>query len=515
MAFPRLNNISFWLLPPSLVLLLSSSFVESGAGTGWTVYPPLAGAQAHSGGSVDLAIFSLHLAGISSMLGAMNSKYLLIKILVNIFIPLQNYKSSILIKNNVFHNSICPQPTTVGWGQIHWPFGRCTCLRATYWRWYKDPSEFQTDPRISKFLLSRVSTSTRSSTNNNCKNQNNLVGTVNKQKRSNMWKIIKGHKGLSKYAHDKARHFINKGKVPDTKIINDILSYCNIRITDQELKKLLNLPKYDINTKDNDKMMDKIKDIVGLPKDKSQVPGVYVFTHINSGDKYVGSSSQLSIRLNNYIKKKDRPDGLIRPLLYEEGISKFLLEIIPIYNKWNIKVELVLEQYYLLNSSYNLNVIKVANNPSGSNSKPLYMYNRDKTILYYFSYQQNDFIKNLKIHFETFKKHLNNNTHYLGRYSFSRVLIETAKISDMSLVDLGLKLDKERINYNRNKPIKSESWTILLTSISEPIETLIFKGYRPCTKFLRNEKKIRATRETLIKYIKNGLPYNGYICKLI
>jgi hypothetical protein len=85
----------------------------------------------------------------------------------------------------------------------------------------------------------------------------------------------------------------------------------------------------------------------------------------------------------------------------------------------------------------------------------------------------------------------------------------------MSLVDLGLKLDKERINYNRNKPIKSESWTILLTSISEPIETLIFKGYRPCTKFLRNEKKIRATRETLIKYIKNGLPYNGYICKLI
>jgi hypothetical protein len=143
------------------------------------------------------------------------------------------------------------------------------------------------------------------------------------------------------------------------------------------------------------------------------------------------------------------------------------------------------------------------------------MYNRDKSILYYFSYQQNDFIKNLKIHFETFKKHLINNTYYLGRYSFSRALVETANISDISLMDLGLKLDKERINFNKNKPIKSESRTILLTSITEPLDTFIFNGYRPCIKFLRNEKGIKTTRETLIKYIKNGLPYNGYICKLI
>lgn len=431
-------------------------------------YPPLAGAQAHSGGSVDLAIFSLHLAGISSMLGAMNSKYLLIKILVNIFILLQNYKSSILIKNNISLNSI-----------------------------------------------SMNSYSKLSSNNNNRKKNNNFIHKDNKDNKKDIWKIIKGHKWLSKYAHDKARDYIKKGKTPNTDIINDILSYCNIRITDQELKKLLNLPKYDINTKDNDKMLNEIKDIVGSPKDKSQIPGIYIFTHFISGDKYVGSSSQLSIRLNNYIKKKDRPNGLIWPLLYEEGIRAFFLEIIPIYNKWNIRAELVLEQYYLLNSSFNLNVIKVANNPSGSNFKPLYMYNRDKSIIYYFSYQQNDFIRNLKIHFETFKKHLNNNTYYLGRYSFSRVLVETAKISDISLMDLGIKLDKERINFNKNKPLKSESWTILLTSITEPLDTLTFNGYRPCIKFLRNEKGIKTTRETLIKYIKNGLPYNGYICKLI
>ena len=202
-------------------------------------------------------------------------------------------------------------------------------------------------------------------------------------------------------------------------------------------------------------------------------------------------------------------------MLYEKGMSEFMLEVIPIYQKLGFKAELVLEQYYLLNPSFNLNVIKVVNNPGGSNSNPLYMYNRDKTILYYYSYQQNNFIKYLKIHFETLKKHLNNNTYYLGKYSFSRTLVESAIISKISLRDLGLKLEKDRINFNKNKPIKSESWTILLTPINKPKETLLFNGYRPCIKYLRNEKDIRTTRETLIKYIKNGLPFYGYICKLI
>src|SRR5438876_1187754 len=85
-----------------------------------------------------------------------------------------------------------------------------------------------------------------------------------------------------------------------------------------------------------------------------------------------------------------------------------------------INKEMIKEINDLLNPVFNLNRVKVVNNPSGSNAKPLYMYNRDKTVLYYFSTQQNDFIKNLNIHFETIKKHLNNGTYYLGRYSFSK-----------------------------------------------------------------------------------------------
>jgi hypothetical protein len=81
------------------------------------------------------------------------------------------------------------------------------------------------------------------------------------------------------------------------------------------------------------------------------------------------------------------------------------------------------------------------------------MYNRDKTILYYFTYDQNDFVINLKIHLKTLKKHLNNETYYLRRYSFSRKLVETARNLDLSLVDLRLKLNKERNHYKKNKSI--------------------------------------------------------------
>jgi len=112
-----------------------------------------------------------------------------------------------------------------------------------------------------------------------------------------------------------------------------ILSYCNIKVTKNELKELLSLPKYTINTKDNKEMFKEIIELVGSSSIKTGIPGVYIFTHNLTGSKYVGSSSQLAVRLNNYIKKKDKPLGLFRPILYKDGINKFSLEIIPIYNK--------------------------------------------------------------------------------------------------------------------------------------------------------------------------------------
>lgn len=133
-------------------------------------------------------------------------------------------------------------------------------------------------------------------------------------------------------------------KIKWVEIINDVLSYSNIKITDKELIKLLNLPKYTIKTKVSKEMIKEIKDLLEIQSFTSnkQVAGIYIFVHNKTGSKYVGSSSQLAIRLYNYIKKKDRPEKLLRPLLYKEGINNFTLEIIPITGNWKYRVELVL-----------------------------------------------------------------------------------------------------------------------------------------------------------------------------
>jgi len=345
---------------------------------------------------------------------------------------------------------------------------------------------------------------------------NNAVNPNNRNpNEKNKWKSIFGGKGLQEFAHKIANSVIKENKVPTVEIINKILSYCNIKVTDKELINLLNLPKYIINTKVSKEMIKEIKDLLGMQSSKKQVPGIYIFTHNKTGSKYVGSSSQLAIRLHNYISKKDRPEGKLRPLLYKEGINNFTLEVIPIKGNWEYRAELVLEQYYLLNPIFNLNKVKVANNPSGSNAKSLYMYNRDKSILYYYSTQQKDFIQNLNIHFETLKKHLNNGTYYLGKYSFSREWISGSNISDITLLDLALKLQEERIKYNKNKPIKSDSKTILLRSVNDPKDVKLFYGFRQCVRFLKENKGLPSTKETLFQYIVNGKPYHGYICKFV
>ena len=262
-------------------------------------------------------------------------------------------------------------------------------------------------------------------------------------------------------------------------------------------------------------MNEEIKSLLGLQSSKVQIPGVYIFTQNKTGSKYVGSSSQLAIRLNNYIKKKDKPEGLLRPLLYKEGMNNFSLEIIPIKEDLGYRAELILEQYYLLNPVFNLNIVKVANNPSGSNAKPLYMYNRNKTILYYYSSQQNDFIKNLNIHFETLKKHLKNETYYLGKYYFSGDWESNSKILNISVSELALKLQEDRINYNKNKPITAQSRVIMLISVKNPKDIKLFYGFRPCIKFLKKEKGLPSSRETLLKNIMNEKEYHGYLCKFV
>lgn len=181
-------------------------------------------------------------------------------------------------------------------------------------------------------------------------------------------------------------------------------------------------------------------------------------------------------------------------------------------NNYEFRPEIVLEQYYLLDPSFNLNTVKVANNPSGSNAKPLFMYNRDKSILYYYSMQQKDFINNLNIHYVTFNKHLNNGTYYLGKYFFSREPVLTAKVKEMSDLELVSMLEKDRIKYNKNKPVNSLSKSILL--VDDKNNTKLFLSLGKCLEFLRN-KGFPANQKTLVKRIDSGESYHGYKIKFV
>jgi len=297
--------------------------------------------------------------------------------------------------------------------------------------------------------------------------------------------------------------------------INSILAHCNITITEKELESLLNTPSFMVTNLNNKVIAKKtLKDKLGLPDGKQRIPGIYIFTHLTSGRKYVGSSSELALRLHGYIQLTHKESGLLIPLLNKEKLKNFSLQVYPFYNNYIKGSELILEQYYLVDPNFTLNTIRVANNPSGSNAKSLYMYNRDMSILYYSSTQQIDFIRKLNIHHTTFTKHVNKGTYYLGKYLFLREPVLTAKVEYKKDVELFSMLEKDRLKFNKYKPLHSLSKSVLITEINDTNNSIIVPSVDKCIEYLRN-KGLVANRITFIKYINIGKPYKGYLCKYV
>lgn len=405
-------------------------------------------------------------------------------------------------------------------------------------RYLKNSTSFQLIVNRCYFSTNKSEFQNNSGNGNNSGNNNNSKKNGspernNKPKLDNRWKEILGRTGPNKYSHVLAIEQINSGKTVTAKKINEILAYCNIKISEQELKYLIDTPSFTLTNLDKKSIIKEIlKDKLGLPNSKERIPGIYIFTHLNTGRKYVGSSSQLAFRLNGYINLSHRESGLLIPLLKKEGLKNFSLQVFPFYDNYIKGSEIALEQYYLLDPSFTLNTIRVANNPfpegegpfrnfpqgvspfgtSGSNSKSLYMYNRDMTILYFFSTQQIDFIRKLNIHHTTFTKHLENGTYYLGKYLFSREAVLTAKVKDISDLDLALMLEKDRAKYNINKPVSSSSKPVILTDVNNLENTVVLPSLGKCVEYLQN-KGLPASQVTLVKHINLGKAYNGYLCK--
>lgn len=322
-----------------------------------------------------------------------------------------------------------------------------------------------------------------------------------------------GRKGDNIFAYELAKAQINSGKPVSVGVLNEILAYSNILVSEDTLNSLITMPRFVFNNLDKQETRSLIDDKLGLPHSKIQQRGVYIFTCIDTNEKYVGSSSELALRLRGYLNQTHRNSGKLIPLIKEKGLSRFKLEVICLPYYPEFKPEIVLEQYFLLDPSFNLNTIKVSNNPSGSTAKPFYMYNRDKSILYYFTMQQKDFISKLNISHFTFTKHLTKGTYYLGKYLFLREQVNTAKVTNMLLPDIALMLQKDRVKFNKNKPINSLSKSVLIIDI-ESKEEILFESLGKCINYFKG-KNIPVSQQTMVKYLNTNIAYCGYIFKSV
>lgn len=91
-------------------------------------------------------------------------------------------------------------------------------------------------------------------------------------------------------------------------------------MSDEMLNVLLNTPSFKLTDLKSKTITNKIiEGKLGLPNGKYIIAGIYIFTQYTSSRKYVGSSSELSLRLNAYINFTHRESDLIVPLLKKEN----------------------------------------------------------------------------------------------------------------------------------------------------------------------------------------------------
>jgi group I intron endonuclease len=321
--------------------------------------------------------------------------------------------------------------------------------------------------------------------------------------------LILGKKGPLEPAHKLAIKYINKGKPITAVEVNKVLAFSDIKITQKMLDKILSMPRLDFSNLDSNTIRsDRFLQSIGTVRGKVQVPGIYIWTHLSTGDMYVGSSSTLARRLIGYFKNTHKNTGKLIPLIKREGVSAFKLQVIPLIEGYSVNQELSLEQYFLLHSKFNLNILKVVNDFSGARSKPLYMYTKDFSELIYSSHIQEDFIFKLQIHHSIFSNSLKTGAVYLDKYIFTDKPIIGVRERNMSEKEINIMLEKERLEVKSTQKIGRK---VLIKAMDGKHYTKLFNSISDCIAYLNNIAPSNKT--TLYRHIKSERPYHGYLCQ--
>jgi hypothetical protein len=229
-----------------------------------------------------------------------------------------------------------------------------------------------------------------------------------------------------------ALEHINSGNTTTSTVINNILSNQKVTITEKKLVELLSVKGVEFDLPITKETEASFTATVGKSKHSRGFAGIYIFTHIASGSKYVGSSNLLARRMDYYFKDNLPQVGLFFPLLTRDGLSAFKLKIYKLDKHQFQDIDaLFLEQYHLLDKKYEINTLRVVNF-GPSLGKPIYIYDISATTLYYHAQSRISLKRKLGIAPSSCAKYVDTKIPYLGLFILLSFPILTADPSNLS-----------------------------------------------------------------------------------
>lgn len=310
-------------------------------------------------------------------------------------------------------------------------------------------------------------------------------------------------------------------KVITVDVLNNLLKNQKVYITEAELARLKNTPSVIFNLPLNDQTYPSFEGLIGKPNTRDIKAGVYIFTHIASGAKYVGSSNSLSRRLDQYFTFKyfnQKNSGLLIPLIKEEGFEAFNLEVFVIPENIGLEFNgsnnlnfnfpyLFLEQYYLLHEKFNLNTQRIVNFRVNQ-GKTVYLYGLDGKILYYCGNSLHGIKGALGIHYATCTHCIKTGGSYLDFFKITTNFLGKAERTKLSLQELLELIDIKKKEVLQKRSSIKFSKAILIRKEDQE-QTLEFSSITMTVKHLKSIG-VFADRNQIAKYLDTDTPHKGY-----
>ena len=83
----------------------------------------------------------------------------------------------------------------------------------------------------------------------------------------------------------------------------------------------------------------------------------------------------------------------------------------------------------------------------------------------------------------------------------------------MTLPEIAIMLQQDRVKFNRSKPVNSLSKPVLLINV-ESKEEIVLESLGQCEKFFTS-KGLPVSKKTIVKRLDTNIVYRGYICKTL